>query len=290
MRMTTKFRQLLASDRIAWTAAAYDGLTAKLVAEAGFDAVVAAGFQISASMGLPDAELYTMTENLAATRNIVRASGIPVMADIDTGYGNAINVMRTVREFEQAGVASVQIEDQVAPKTCPAMGEGEMISLEEGVGKIKAAVAARSDPDLVISARTDATSVEEACVRLKAYAAAGADMVFVVNKCVKKFEDLQRIREAAGVPIKLHLMGWVEKLSDAQIRQVSNCVGWAWPTLMTVTESLRCNLSALRESRSAENLPLKQTSLGDFKKFIGFPEIERLQSLYLPQDNPRLKH
>lgn len=285
MRMTTRLRQLLAGDRIAWTAAAYDGLTAKLVAEAGFDAVAAAGFQISASMGLPDAELYTMTENLAAVRHIVRASGIPVMADIDTGYGNAINVMRTVREFEQAGVASVQLEDQVAPKTCPAMGDTELISVEEAVGKVKAAVAARTDPDLVISARTDAPTVEEACLRLKAYAAAGADMVFVVNKCVSNFEDLRRIREAAGVPIKLHLMGWVEKLSVEEIRQVSNCAGWAWPTVMTVTESLRRNLSALREAKSADNLPVPQTSLQDFKKFIGFPEVERLQDLYLPKQH-----
>ena len=290
MRMTTKLRQLLAADRVAWTAAAYDGLTAKLVAEAGFDCVAAAGFQISAAMGLPEAELYTMTENLAAVRNIVRAAGIPVMADIDTGYGNAINVMRTVREFEQAGVASIQIEDQVAPKTCPAMGDTEMISLEEGVGKIKAAVAARNDPDLVISARTDATNVEEACVRLKAYAAAGADLVFVINKCVKNLDELQQIRAAAGVPLKLHLMGWLEKLTPTEIRTVSNCAGWAWPTVMTVTESLRLNLTALRETKSSDDLPVPQTSLSDFKKFIGFPEIEKLQDLYLPKSDPRNRH
>ena len=282
MRMTTRFRELLARDGIAWTAAAYDGLTAKLVAEAGYDVISAAGFQISASLGLPDAELYTMTENLNATRNIVRASGIPVIADTDTGYGNAINVMRTVREFEQIGVAGLLLEDQVAPKTCPAMGEGELISMEEGVGKIKAAVAARSDPDLVIIGRTDATTVEEACRRLKAYAAAGADMVFVINKCVNSFEDLRAIREAAGVPIKLHLMGWLGKLSQSQIREVSNCAGWAFPTLLTVTESLRRNLGAMLEAKSADHLPLAQTSLADFKKFIGFPEIERLQEAYIP--------
>lgn len=283
MRMTTRLRQLLARDEIAWTAAAYDGLTAKLVAEAGFDVVSAAGFQIAASMGLPDAELYTLSENLAATRNIVRAAGIPVIADADTGYGNAINVMRTVREFEQAGVAGLLLEDQVSPKTCPAMGDNELVSIEEGAGKIRAAVAARTDPDLVIIGRTDAATVEEACVRVKAYAAAGADMVFVINKCPKTFDDLVRIREAAGVPIKLHLMGWIGELSQAQMKAVSNCAGWAFPTLLTVTEALRRNLSALHASKSERALPMPQTALGDFKSFIGFPEIERQQDLFLPK-------
>ena len=155
-RMTTRLRQYVSSGDVAWSVAAYDGLTAKLACEAGFQVISSSGFQIAASMGMPDAELYTMSENLSATRNVVSSSTVPVIADCDTGYGNAINVMRTVREFERIGVAGLLLEDQVCPKRCPAMAEPEILPIDEAVGKIRAAVAARTDPDLVIIGRTDA--------------------------------------------------------------------------------------------------------------------------------------
>ena len=126
MKMTSKLRQLAFSGRAVKAATAYDGLTAKLVCEAGFEVVTSSGFQISASMGLPDMELYTMSENLASVRNIVRSSSVPVISDLDTGYGNALNVMRTVREFELAGVAGVLLEDQTSPKRCPLLAKNEL--------------------------------------------------------------------------------------------------------------------------------------------------------------------
>lgn len=282
MKITERLRELLASDNLPWFAGGYDGLTAKLICEAGFDIVLSSGFEIAASMGLPDAELYTLSENLSATRHMVTASNVPVIADADTGYGNAINVMRTVREFEQIGVAGILLEDQVLPKRCPAMVEPEILSIEEATGKIRAAVAARKDPDLVIIGRTDATDVDEACRRVRAYAAAGADMVFTINRCASSFADLARIRDAAKVPLALHLMGWTEELTPTQIRSVAACAGWVFPTLLTVTEALRRNLLALNRDKSSRSLPQPLTALADFKKLIGFPELEKLQADFIP--------
>jgi methylisocitrate lyase len=284
--MTTKLRELIASDNIPWSMAAYDGLTAKLVSEAGFDVIAAGGTSIAAGLGLPDVELYSMTENLHATRTIVAASSVPVIADIDTGYGNAINVMRTVREFEQIGCAGLILEDQVSPKICPAMGEAEILPFEQALGKVRAALAARTDPDFVIVARTDAVDVDEACRRVKAFGEAGADMVFTVNKCSKNISDLRKIRKAAGVPIKLHLMGWVEDLSYEEIKSVAGVAGWGFPTLFTAVAAIRSNLGAIQRTKSTRDLPVPMTSLPEFKAFIGFPEVEKLMDEYMPPATP----
>ena len=282
MKMTTKLRQMIASGQTAMGATAYDGLTAKLVCEAGFDVIGISGFQVSASMGIPDLELYSMTEMLIATRYIVQSSSVPVIADCDTGYGNAINVMRTVREFERIGVAGLFIEDQVTPKSCPLLADPELNSLEVSVGKIRAAVAARTDPDLIIIARTDAVTVDEGCRRTQAYAQAGADMVLTISRCAQSYEDLVRIREAAGVPLLHMLTGWSEKLTPDQLDGVVGVGCFGMPTLFTVAQSLRTNLAALRRTHSSSALPLPMTTFADFKEFIGFPEVEKLQHRFIP--------
>ena len=202
MRSTTKLRQLLQDKGTVWIPGAYDVLSAKMIEQAGFDAVLMSGFGVAASfLGQPDAELYTMTENLTLLRNASAAISIPIMGDADTGYGNAINVMRTMREFEAAGVASISIEDQVSPKKCPAVSDQtSIISLEEGVSKIRAAVAARRDPDLVIIARTDARNEDEAIQRAKAYVAAGADLIKPISKGFTSLDGLMRLREVMRRP------------------------------------------------------------------------------------------
>ena len=135
MKQRQWLRSRLAERKTVWGAGCYDALSAKFIEAAGFEAILTSGFGISASfLGKPDVELYTMTENLAVTRQVVSAVDIPVIADCDTGYGNAVNVMRTVREFEQAGVAAVILEDQVVPKRCPAIAARvEVIPIGEGV-------------------------------------------------------------------------------------------------------------------------------------------------------------
>ena len=173
---------------------AYDGLTAKLVAQAGFPAVYMTGAGTSVSHGYPDFGLLTMSEMVDNAARIVRAVDVPVIADADTGYGNELNVFRTVQEYQQRGVAGIHIEDQVSPKKCGHLDDKEIVSREDYVAKIRAAVAAKHG-DFLIIARTDARAVaglDEAVARANAALAAGADMAFV--------EAPQTMEELAAVP------------------------------------------------------------------------------------------
>ena len=181
--MRKKFRQLLTSGEFFIAPGAYDALTARLVERAGFEVVYATGAGISNSqLAMPDIGLCTMNEILEQTRKMVSAVQIPLVADIDTGFGNAVNLYRTIREFERAGAAALQIEDQVSPKRCGHFNGKQIVPFDEAVAKIKAAVEAREDPNLTIIARTDAIAVagmDEAMRRAKAFLEAGADMLFV---------------------------------------------------------------------------------------------------------------
>jgi 2-methylisocitrate lyase-like PEP mutase family enzyme len=175
-------RRLIAGRGYTVVPGAYDTLTARLVEQAGFEAVYLTGGGYSRANGYPDLGLLTMSENVRFIGLTVEAVSIPVIADADTGYGNAINVIRTVREYEKSGVAAFHIEDQVSPKKCGHYEGKEVISAAEMVGKIHAAVDTRHDPELVIIARTDARAVEglEAAIdRVNAYIEAGADVGFV---------------------------------------------------------------------------------------------------------------
>jgi len=177
-----RFRELLARPQILVVPGAFDALSAKLAERAGFEAVYMTGAgTVNAVAGLPDIGLLSLTEVASNAGYIANAVRIPVFADADTGYGNALNVMRTVRTYEQAGLAGLHIEDQVSPKRCGHVAGKECVPLDEMVGKIRAAAAARSDPDFVIIARTDSKAplgFDEAVKRGRAYAAAGADIVF----------------------------------------------------------------------------------------------------------------
>lgn len=183
MKTATALRRLLAADDLLIAPGAYDGLTARLVELAGFPVVYATGAGISNSqLALADHGLVTMNEILDQVRKMTSAVEVPVIADVDTGFGNAVNLMRTVREFIQAGAAAIQVEDQVIPKKCGHFEGKSLIGFEEAVLKIRAAVEARGSDDMLIIARTDAIAVggfEEAMRRAEAFAAAGADMLFV---------------------------------------------------------------------------------------------------------------
>jgi 2,3-dimethylmalate lyase len=183
MSAIEQLRKILDGGEFIIAPGAYDALTARLVVAAGFPVVYATGAGISNSqLGLADMGLLTMTEMLEQSRRMVSAVDVPVITDIDTGYGNAVNLYRTVKEFQRAGVAAVQIEDQVIPKKCGHFTGKQVIPFDESVLKIKAAVEARGDSNLVIIARTDAIAVEgfdEAMRRARAYHEAGADALFV---------------------------------------------------------------------------------------------------------------
>src|SRR4051794_36691701 len=191
----SRMRALLRGDAMVVAPGAYDALTARLVAQAGFPAVYMTGAGTSVSHGYPDFGLLTMTEMVENAARIVHAVSVPVIADADTGYGNELNVFRTVQEYESRGVAAIHIEDQVLPKKCGHLDDKEVVSREDYVAKIRAAVAAKRDRDFMIIARTDARAVaglDEAIARANAALQAGADMGFV--------EAPQTMQELAEVP------------------------------------------------------------------------------------------
>jgi len=286
-------RQRLAAEKTVWAAGAYDALSARLIAGSKFDAILTTGFGISASfLGKPDVELYTMTENLAVVRQIVNSVDIPVIADCDTGYGNAVNVMRTVREFESAGVAAVILEDQVTPKRCPAIANKvEVVSVAEGVAKIKGAVEARRDPDLVIIARTDAGTEAEAIERAQAYVAAGADMVQPISKTMKNASMLRRFKEATKAPVSLQILGWLEKdLTPDDLAEIAGIAVFPLVPLMTAAHALLTNLNALHAAHSTKNLPLPVMDHNAFADLLDFPAIQDVQRRLLPgaEDSARI--
>ena len=280
-------RERLREKTTLWAAGAYDALSARMIEEAGFDVVFTTGFGISASfLGQPDVELYTMTENLNIVRQVVNCVRRPVVADCDTGYGNAINVQRTVREFENAGVAGLVIEDQETPKRCPAIASAvEITPLATAVAKIRAAIDARRNPDLVIIARTDAGTVDEAIARAQAYVAAGADMIQPIDKTFAKEADLRRLKAAISVPLSIPINVGIEKLPSSVLSEVAGLAIFPLVPLLTVCEALRVNLTALALSKSTRDLPRQRMDLADFKSMIGFPKIEALQAQYLKQES-----
>ena len=170
MKKSTIMRKILARPGMLIIPGAYDGLSAMILQEAGFEAVYMSGFAVSASYGVPDTGILTLTEVVSRAASIAEAIDIPVICDADTGYGNAINVIRTVREFERAGVAGIHLEDQVLPKKCGHFRGKQLIPTAEMVGKLRAALDARTDPDFIIMARTDAVAsfgIEEAIKRIR---------------------------------------------------------------------------------------------------------------------------
>lgn len=183
MKQTSRLRALIARPGLVVAPGAADALTARLIQQAGFEVMYITGAGIANSQfGLPDLGLIGMTEVVQQVERVAQAIEIPAIADADTGYGNPLNVLRTVREFERAGVAGIQIEDQVSPKRCGHFSGKEVIPAEEMVQKLRAAVTAREDPDLVIVARTDALAthgITEALARARLYAANGADLIFI---------------------------------------------------------------------------------------------------------------
>jgi 2,3-dimethylmalate lyase len=279
-----RLRELLAGPEPVVAPGAYDALSARLVEQAGFGVVYMTGFGSTASLiGRPDVGLLSGTEMIDNARRIVAAVGVPVIADADTGYGNAVNVVRTVQGYEQAGVAGIHLEDQVMPKKCGHMSGKAVIGVDEMVGKIRAAVAARRDPDLLLIARTDAAAVDglaAAITRGRAYADAGADLLFVE---APTSED-----DIATVAAELHgvaplVFNWAEggrtpPLSLDRIAELGfSLVLFPIGTLLAATTGIRALLATLRtDGTPAAALPGLPTFDG-FTDLIGLPEIRDLE-------------
>lgn len=193
MKQTAKLRELLSQNKLLVAPFIYDAFSAKVAQHVGFPIVYMSGFGTAMTMGYPDVGLTTLSEMLENARRVAASVNIPVIADADTGYGNAINVRRTVQEYERTGVAGIHIEDQTFPKKCGFFKGKAVIPMEEHVAKIRAAVDARTDPDFLIIARCDALEIngwEDTARRCRAYINAGAEMVFVDG--IKTVDDIAR--------------------------------------------------------------------------------------------------
>jgi carboxyvinyl-carboxyphosphonate phosphorylmutase len=265
----------------------YDALGARLVEEAGFDAVYMTGFGTAASLlGRPDVGLATMNEMVDNAHRIARACALPVIADADTGYGNAINVVRTVQEYEAAGVAGIHLEDQVAPKKCGHMEGKQVVSVDEMLTKVRAAVAARQSDDFVIIARTDARAVEgldAALDRARRYRDAGADVLFV--EAATSEDEIETVASTlAGVPL---LFNWAEggktpPIPYDRLRDLGFAIViFPISTLLTATASIRRALAEIREAGTPLPIMDRLPRFGEFLDFIGLPEINQLEQQFL---------
>jgi len=208
MKKTTSLRELLKQPGIIAAPGAHNAFTAKIIEQTGsFQAVYMTGSGAAMSLiGEPDIGFLTMTEMVTHARNMANAVSLPIIADADTGYGNAINVVRTVKEYERAGVAAIHLEDQITPKKCGHFEGKKVVSKNEMVGKIKAAVDTREDPDFVLIARTDARAVlglEEGIERAQAYVEAGADAIFF--EAPQSLEELKIIVRSINAPLMVNM-------------------------------------------------------------------------------------
>jgi carboxyvinyl-carboxyphosphonate phosphorylmutase len=207
MRQTARLRKLIQSKKILVAPGAFDALSAKLIEAVGFKTVYMSGFGTAASIfGVPDIGLLTMTEMVGNAKRISDAVGIPVIADADTGYGNHLNVVRTIEEYEKAGVAGLHIEDQISPKRCGHMEGHKLIPTEEMAAKIRAAVASKRDEDFVLIARTDAISAEgfdKAIRRGNRYIEEGADVIFV--EAPTTLEQMEKIPKLIKAPVLINI-------------------------------------------------------------------------------------
>ena len=278
----TTLRELLAGPEPVLAPGAYDALSARLAEQAGFGAVYMTGFGASASLlGRPDVGLLSFGEMVDQARRIVQAVRVPVIADADDGYGSPLNVMRTVREYEAAGVAALHIEDQVAPKRCGHLAGKQVIPAGEMVEKVRAAVEARSS--LLVIARTDARAVEgldAALERARRYRDAGADVLFVEAP-----EDEAEVEAvAAAFPDTPLLFNWADggrtpPLGLDRIRELGfSLVLFPLATLFAATRAVQESLASLRSHGTPD---LEGALLFDeFTSLIGLPEFQRLEERY----------
>ena len=286
MKKTEKLRKLLKDQKILIAPGAYDVLSAKIIKKTGFNAVYMTGYGVSASvLGQPDVGLLTMNEMVKRANDIVNAVNVPVIADADTGYGNPLNVRRTVIEYEKAGVAGIQLEDQVFPKKCGHMLGREVIPIEHMVQKIKAAVDVRKDNDFIIIARTDARTnygLEEALLRGKIYQKAGADVLFIESP--ESIDEMKIINETLkGVPTLANMLegGRTPNLTTEELEKLGFAVAiYCTGPLYVATKAVKDYLQELKTKKTTVGKYRDMISFEEFNKFIGLPEYRNLEEKY----------
>ena len=287
MRPSTALRRMLDEPEIIVLPGAYDALTARLAERAGFRACFTTGFGFAATvLGMPDFGLLTMSETMERVRHVVRALSVPLVADMDTGYGNALNVVRTVRECVSLGVAGIILEDQEWPKKCGHFEGKRVIAAEEQAAKLRAAVEARGDDDLVIIGRTDARQplgLEEAIRRGRLYRDAGADVVFV--EAPRSVEELREVAQAIpDAPLFANMIegGKTPLLSSAELQELGyRMVVYPLSALFAATKAVEETYRALFEEKTTAGSTGAMVSLGEFEEIIDVPAWRELERQYM---------
>jgi 2-methylisocitrate lyase-like PEP mutase family enzyme len=275
----TRLRAAIADDDVVIAPGVFDGISASLVSRVGFAAAYMTGAGVAASgFGLPDIGLLTQTEMVDRARMMVSVLGdVPLIADADTGYGAPLNVIRTVREYEAAGVAAIQLEDQAFPKKCGHLPDKELIDGPEFVAKLSAALDARTDPDLVVIARTDARGplgVDAAIDRANAYAAAGADVIFV--EAPQGVDEIELIAKEVSAPLLINLVagGMTPIESTARLRDLGYAIA-IHPSL-PLGVAAYAMLTSLAGLAGQDPAPLLPTNPADFFNLVGLAEWSEL--------------
>lgn len=291
MNKASLLRKLLAGAKPVVIAGAHNGLSGRLVEEAGFDGIWGSGFEISGSHAIPDANILTMAENLHVTKNMNDSAGVPVVADCDNGYGNAINVMRMVEEYEKAGIAGVCIEDNVFPKRCSFYSsvKRELESVDEFAGKVRAAKRAQRDADFVVIARTEALiagwGMDEALKRGRAYADAGADLVLIHSKKSSPQEVMTFAEKwdsqtpLVCVPTTYNTAS-VEELAAAGFKMII----FANHGLRAAIKNVQETLAELRVQGRASAIDERIAPMTEVYRLMGVDDLQANEAEYLPTD------
>jgi carboxyvinyl-carboxyphosphonate phosphorylmutase len=281
----SEFRKRFKTGKIVVAPGAHDALTAKIVGKLGFEAVYMTGYgQAASHLGRPDVGLITYTEMLARADAFVEAAGVPVIADADTGFGNAVNVTRTVRGYEKAGVFVIQLEDQVMPKKCGHMSGRQVIPAGEMIGKIKAALDARTDPDMLIMARTDARTVhgiDEALDRGAAYQDAGADIIFIESP--ESEDEMKKINERISVLTLANMVegGRTPLLTNDALAAIGyNLVIYPTASTYVTTKAMFDLMEGLKRDGTTKTMMDRMIPFTQFNELVGLPEIRAMEAKY----------
>ena len=287
--MTNTLRDLAGPGRLATVMSAHNPLSARLAELAGFVGIWASGFELSAAYGVPDASLLSLTQHLDMTRAIVERVAVPVLADLDTGYGNAVNVMHVVGAYARAGVAAVVIEDKIFPKDTSLLAGGrqDLVRIEEFQGKIAAARAAGSERDLLVVARTEALiadlGLDEALMRAQAYAEAGADMILVHSKQKPPDEIVAFARRWQGETPVVVVPTAYPDLTEARIRELGNIgmVIYGDHAVRAAVTAMRQVFAAIRADGGIHNVDKRIVSVEEIFELQRAAEMKAIEQKYL---------
>ena len=279
-------KQLLKRNQLLVAPGCFDGLSARLVEEAGFEAAYLSGGAVARSMGIPDIGLVTMSESIERAVEVVSAIKIPIIADADTGYGNAVNLVRSVREFERAGVAAIHIEDQITPKRCGHLDGKEVIPLSEMEMKLAAALKTRTDPDFCIIARTDARGVngfDDAIQRARAFAKLGVDAIFV--EAPQSEEELAEIpRRIPDVPLLVNVFkgGKTPMLPMQRLEQMGYRIAiYPSETQRAAIHAMRTTLATLKREGTTESIDTMLTTFKERDRVVALDDWQKIERQFM---------